>query len=569
MEKASTPSFREEKVFDSSSTTEENTANATPNNGEESAETELVYPTGLPFWLIVLSLCLAVFVLALDNTIIATAIPKITDRFNSLDDVAWYASAYMLTTGCFQLLFGRLYSSFSTKWIFIIAISIFEFGSLICGVTPSSIGLIVGRAIAGVGAAGIMSGAILILSTITPVAERAAYMGLIGGMYGIASVAGPLLGGVFTDQVTWRLCFYINLPIGLITILTVIFLYKPHNETKVKLVGWKQYLTAFDPTGNLVLIPAIICLFLALQWGGTTYAWGNGRIIGLFVVFGVLISVFIWLQFYNKENAMIPPRLFKNRTISAAVAFNFCVAGAFFILAYYVPIWFQAVKGESAIRSGILNLPLILGLVIASMISGIGTTVGGYYTPFLYLSTVIMAIGCGMISTWEVDSNSAMYLGWQAMAGLGIGLGLQVPFVAVQTVCSPTDLPMGTALVVFSQTIGGAIFVSVGQNIFTNTLVTKLKDYAPNVDAIAVLGFGATRIHTEYVGADLDAVKRSYNDALTRAFMISAILGALTVVGSLAMPWTNVKGVAKKVDEEVAEAGSVKEGNVKGEETKV
>lgn len=366
--------------------------------------------------------------------------------------------------------------------------------------------------------------------------------------------ASTHVSGSWSDKVLtnilfhrWRLCFYINLPLGAITIGTVIFVYHERSGGKVQLNGWREYVKSFDPTGNIVLIPAVISLFLALQWGGTTHPWSNGRIIGLFVVFGVLITVFVFLQFWNKENAMVPPRLLKMRPIWAANSFNFCIAASFFILAYYVPIWFQAVKGESAVRSGILNLPLILGLVIASMIAGVGTTVGGYYTPFLYLSTVILSIGCGMLTTWEVTTNAPTFLGWQAMAGIGMGFGLQIPFICIQTVLKPEDLPMGTALIVFSQTIGGAVFVAVSQNIFTNKLVENLAIYAPSLDAKAVLFIGATRIHSVYEGAVLEGIKKSYNEALTGVFMISAIIGALTIFGTVFVPWTNVKGKQKFV----------------------
>jgi hypothetical protein len=243
------------------------------------------------------------------------------------------------------------------------------------------------------------------------------------------------------------------------------------------------------------------------------------------------------------------------RPVWAANAFNFCIAASFFILAYYVPIWFQAVKGETAVRSGILNLPLILGLVVASMIAGAGTTGFGYFTPFLYISTVLIAIGTGMLTTFEVDTGGPAFLGWQAMAGIGMGFGLQIPFICVQTVLTPQDLPMGTAVIVFSQTIGGAVFVAIGQNIFTNKLVENLKIYAPNVEPFEVLFIGATRIYEEYEGAELQGVIKSYNEALTRVFLISAIVGAMTVFGSVCMPWINVKGQNKPKEEESGTAG--------------
>jgi hypothetical protein len=311
------------------------------------------------------------------------------------------------------------------------ALFIFEVGSLICGVAPNSTTLIVGRAIAGLGGAGIFSGAILIVANTVPLIKRPTYMGLIGGMYGIASVAGPLMGGAFTDHLSWRWCFYINLPFGAVTAVFIIFFFNAPRKGKKDESTFKEQIQKFDLPGTTLFLPAIICLLLALQWGGSEYQWKDGRIIGLFVVFGVLIIGFIAIQIWKQEDATVPPRVFKNRNVWGAALFGACLGASFFILVYYLPIWFQAIKGVSATKSGIMNLPAILSLVIMSMLSGGLVTVLGYYTPFMIASSVLMSIGAGLLTTFATDTGHAKWIGYQVLFGMGVGLGMQQTLIVV------------------------------------------------------------------------------------------------------------------------------------------
>lgn len=241
-----------------------------------------------------------------------------------------------MTTCAFQLLFGKLYTFYSIKWTYLSAIAIFEIGSLVCGAAPNSTALIIGRAVAGLGSAGIFSGAILIVAHTVPLRQRPTYTGMIGAMYGIASVAGPLMGGAFTDRLTWRWCFYINLPFGAVTAIFIIFFFSSPKKVKVAKTGFMGKVEQMDVLGTSVFLPGIVCLLLALQWGGTKYDWNNGRIIALFVLFAILISAFVGIQIWKGEAATVPPRVFKNRNVWGSAFYGAMLGGAFFILCFYV-----------------------------------------------------------------------------------------------------------------------------------------------------------------------------------------------------------------------------------------
>ncbi|KAK1977919.1 major facilitator superfamily transporter [Colletotrichum cereale] len=455
------------------------------------ADSSVDGPTSLKLFAITLGLCTAVFLVALDSIILSTAIPRITDEFSSINDIGWYGSAYLLTTCMSQLTFGKLYSLFSIKLVYLVSIIIFEAGSAICGAAARSTVLILGRAIAGVGCAGILSGTFIIIAVIVPLSKRPAYAGLVGGVYAISSVAGPLLGGVFTDKVTWRWCFYINLPIGAVAFVILVFFFNPpprpnNGEHKTLL----EKIMQMDPVGTLALMPAVICLLLALQWGGTIYPWRDPRVVVLLVLFGILSIAFVFVQAKNGKNATLPIKVMTERSVAAACWFSICTSGADFTMRQYIPIWFQAVKGVSAVQSGIMNLALILATALASIFAGIGTTQIGYYNPFMIASTIFMAVGSGLLTTWKPDIPPGAWIGYQVLYGLGSGLCMQTPLVVVQTVLPAEEIPLGTALVMFLQTLGGAIFISVAQNIFTNELRAGLARDLPNINATAIIDGG-------------------------------------------------------------------------------
>lgn len=270
-----------------------------------------------------------------DGTILATAIPEITNSFNSLDDVGWYGSAYLFTNCTVQLLFGKLYTFYSAKWVFLSGLAIFEVGSLLCAVAPNSVSLIIGRAIAGLGAAGLFSGAIIIIANTVPLRIRPVYIGILSSMHAVASVAGPILGGAFTDHLTWRWCFWINLPLGGVTAIVIFFL-MPTRTADVQHLEWKEQIKHFDLPGTLTMIPSVICLLLALQWGGSTYPWKSGRIVALLVLFVLLFVAFLGIQVWQKDRATVPVRLMKNRSVFGAAWYACCISAPMFVVAYYV-----------------------------------------------------------------------------------------------------------------------------------------------------------------------------------------------------------------------------------------
>lgn len=339
---------------------------------------------------------------------------------------------------------------------------------------------------------------------------------------------------------TWRWCFYINLPVGAFSFGAVVLLLKveTHKRPKLSLLSQIQRL---DPIGALFFMPSMVCLVLALEWGGSTYTWTAPKVIGLLVTFAVLFVAFIFVEVMMPETAMAPTRIILNRSIAGSMAFMFLLSGSMMSAIYYLTIWFQTVKGSSATHAGIQTLPLLLAMIIFGIVAAIFTQKVGYYVPAMLVSPVFSAIGAGLLSTLSSNSNQGHWMGYQVLYGIGMGCGMQTSTLVAQTVLPRVDVPIGMALMFFMQQLGGAVFIAVSQNIFASKLVEMLSGVV-GLDTSAIVNTGATDLYKLVPANEFSTVINAYNYALTRIFLLSAALSACTILGALAVKWRNIKG---------------------------
>ncbi|EGD89305.1 hypothetical protein H112_02925 [Trichophyton rubrum D6] len=484
------------------------------------------------------------------------AIPRITDEFESLQDVGWYGSAYLLTCCAFQLLFGKLYKLFSVRIIFLCSIGLFEAACAICGAAPNSLSFIVGRAICGIGAAGVLAGTIMCIVHPVPLKKRPQIQGLFGALFGIASVVGPLIGGAFTSNVSWRWCFYINLPIGGVAIFFIVFCLKLAKRDMIR-VPIAEKLVQLDSLGTTLLALGVVSLVLALQWGGQAYP-SSGRVVACLALMAVLIPAFVAVQ------VLLPRQLRFQHVYSRSEVFfrpfgKLCIGSGNYIFAYFLPVWFQSIQGTSAVNSGILLLPMMLSMVVGSVGGRAINSRIGYYTPLAIIGSCIMSVGAGFLTTLKVASGKEGWIGYQVIYGFGLGLCFQVPNLAAQTVLSKPDIPLGLALMLFGQLIGAAVFVSVGENVLANQLVKRLSALPGFTPGLVTSG-GITGLFNTIPTDQHDILRFSYNEALRSVFQVGLIVSCMSLLGAATLEWKSINRVQSKLDTENKTTGGEKAG---------
>ncbi|MFJ8151332.1 MFS transporter [Streptomyces sp. NPDC094468] len=471
--------------------------------------------------LVFCGLMLALLLAALDQMIVATALPRIVGELHGLDKMSWAITAYLLTSTIGLPLYGKLGDLVGRKSVFQFAILVFVIGSALAGRAQSMDQLIAFRAVQGVGAGGLMIGVQAIIADIVPPRQRGRFMGLIGAAFGLASVAGPLLGGYFTDHLSWRWCFYVNVPFGLVTLAVVTAVLKlPKPSVRAR----------FDVLGALLLGAASTCLVLLTSWGGTEYAWGSRVILGLGTGAVAAAALFLFAERRAAE-PLIPLRLFRDSVFNVTGLVGLVVGVALFGAASYLPTFLQMVDGASATESGLLMLPMMGGIVGASIIAGQLISHTGHYRIYPVLGGALSALGMWLLSRLEVDTPRWQYSVWMAVLGAGIGMVMPVLVLAVQNSVRPADLGTATSANNYFRQIGGSVGAAVFGTLFADRLTDALHRRLPAAGARLPDPESLTPQLVHALPPALrDAYIRAYADAMPRIFLY---LVPLLVLGLL------------------------------------
>lgn len=503
--------------------------------------------------LVFAGLLVAMLLGSLDQTIFSTALPTIVGELDGVDHMLWVTTAYMVAATIMMPIYGKLGDLIGRKGLFIAGLSVFLVGSVVGGLATDMTWLIVGRAIQGIGGGGLMILSQAIIADVVPVRERSKYMGIMGAVFGLSAVVGPLLGGWFTEGIGWRWAFWINIPLGIVAIaFAAVFLKLPKHRTEFR----------FDVWGTLTMAVAVTSIILVTSWGGNTYDWDSPQVLWLIVTAVVAAAAFVVAE-HKASDPLIPLSLFRSRNFVLATVAGLFIGVAMFGTLAYLPTYLQIVAGVGATVSGYLMLPMIAGLMISTIGTGAIASKTGRYKWMPIASMIVIGIGLALMSTLTVDTALWIMLSYLFVLGFGIGLGMQILVLIVQNSFPNSQVGTATASNNFFREIGASIGGALVGALFTSRLTDLLTEGMAGLGAAgSAVGGDFNSLTPGAVNALPDAIREvivgAYNDALTPVFLM---LVPMVVLGLVALLFIKEVPFRTTLDDEAdAGTGAISEG---------
>ncbi len=473
-------------------------------------------------------LMLGMFLAALDQTILGTALPTIANSLHGLNHISWVVTAYLLTSTISTPLYGKLSDQFGRKGLFQFAIVVFLIGSVLSGMSQSMTELIAFRGIQGIGAGGLMALAMTIIADVVSPRDRGRYQGYFGATFALSSVAGPLLGGVFTDNLSWRWIFYINLPIGIVALIVT---------SAVLRLPFRRQSHRIDYLGAFLMLVGVTAALLVTVWGGTQYAWASPTVLGLALVAVVFIAAFVVWERHAAE-PILPPSLFRIGIFRVASSVSFLLAMVMFGAIIYLPLYLQLVDGVSAMVSGLLLVPLMVGLLIASVLSGQLVTRTGRYKLFPVIGSAMVIGGMFLLSRLSPDTSHLTMSLYVVVLGAGMGMTMQIMVLSTQNAVPTSQIGTGTAAIIFFRSLGGAFGTAVFGAVFIAGLNHWIPRLVPGAAASSIhvngsFSMSPVQLHTYPVAVQhgiLDSFVRSLHSMFLLGVPLAATMFALTLL---------------------------------------